>query len=419
MPGQIRRRESRYNGKVSWQVRVPLPPGPDGKRRELIRTFRRRADAKAFLEDRRRDLRAGLALEPTKTTLRQFLESWLETAARPALRANTVESYEDVLKLYVFPDLGDYRLDRLTPLLLQRWLGELSARGLGARTVRYTYSVLAAALKQAQRWRLLAASPCAAVELPRRVRREMNALSPSEARAFLAAAAGTRHEALFALLLAGGLRPSEALGLLWSDLDLQRGVVTVQRSLVQTRGGRWELAECKTERSRRTVPVPPAVVAALRRHRAAQREQRVKVGGAWAETGLVFTNEVGGPLDRRNILNRHFRPLLLKVRTPRGHVAECSSCTEAGWLRGRKLCETGAKLREEAAAEVAKFRLYDLRHTAATLLILAGVHVKVVAERLGHASAVMTLDVYSHVLPDMQADATDRLGGLLFGEASA
>ncbi len=419
MPGQIRRRESTFTGKVSWQARVPLPPGPDGKRRELIRTFPRRADAKAFLEDRRRDLRAGLGLEPTKTTLREYLATWLETAARPALRANTVESYEDVLNLYVLPALGDYRLDRLTPLLLQRWLGELSARGLGARTVRYTYSVLAAAMKQAQRWRLLAASPCAAVELPRRERREMNALSAAEARAFLAAAAGTRHEALFALLLAGGLRPSEALGLLWTDADLDRGVVTVQRSLVQTRGGKWALADCKTERSRRTVPVPAEVVAALRRHRVSQLVQRVRVGGAWTDTGLVFTNEVGGPLDRRNVLNRHFRPLLLKARTPRGHVAECPTCTEAGWLRGRKLCDTGAKLREEAAAEVKRFRLYDLRHTAATLLILAGVHVKVVAERLGHASAVMTLDVYSHVLPDMQADAADRLGGLLFGEGGA
>lgn len=414
MPAEITRRVSKLTGAVTWQVRVKLGPGPDGKPRELVKTYKLQREAKAYVEDTRKDIRGGKVVEPSKLTLGEYLDRWLEDAAKPALRANTLESYSDYLKLYVRPELAGFKLDQLSPLVLQRFVNGMTEKGLAPRTVRYAFSVLAAALKQAVKWRILQFSHCAAVELPKPKRREMQALGRVGAAAFLEAAEGTRHAALFKLLLGTGMRPSEALGLLWTDVDLDRGAVAVQRSLVRTREG-WQLAEPKTARSRRVVPIPAGVTEALRQHRATQLEARMKLGRVWENHGLVFTNEVGGPLDGHNILNRHFRPLLLKARLPKAHVDACEQCTAKKWRQGRGLCDEGAKLRALAAAEVAGLRLYDLRHSAATLLIQAGTHVKVVSERLGHASAMMTLDVYSHVLPDMQREASDKMESILFG----
>jgi len=132
-------------------------------------------------------------------------------------------------------------------------------------------------------------------------------------------------------------------------------------------------------RRRRAVPIPASVVEALRRHKSGQLQERLKLGGAWEQPDLVFTNEVGGFVGRSNLLQRQFRKAL------------------------------------NAAGLPVTLRLYDLRHTAATLLLVAGVHPKVASERLGHASITMTLDTYSHVMPDMQREASDKMEELLFG----
>jgi integrase len=400
MPAQLTKRTSRHTGRVSWQVRVRVGTKADGSARYLLRTFPLQREAKAFLEDTLKDLRGGRPVEPSKLTLNAYLDQWLEAAARPALRPNTFESYCNFLDRYIRPELGEIDLGKLTPLLLQGRVERLSkhrvnlrqkkvrkgeavpptppARTLSPRTIRYAMTILAAALHRAVKWRMLPVNPCDSIELPRQARRQMNALSAEDARRFLEAAEGTRHEALFKLALVTGMRPSEYLGLQWQDVDLKKGAVSVQRALIVT-GGRWQFAETKTGRSRRTIPVPASVVETLHRHKAAQAEQRLKVGPAWEDNKLVFPDDIGRPLDRRSVLMTHLRPLLHK----------------AG------LSDT--------------LRLYDLRHSAATLMLAAGIHPKIAAERLGHASTTMTLDVYSHVTPTMQQAASDKLGELLFG----
>jgi integrase len=207
----------------------------------------------------------------------------------------------------------------------------------------------------------------------------MQALGKDQAAVFLEALHGTKHEVLFTLALATGMRPGEYLALKWSDIDLDRGMVTVQRTLVRTKGG-WQFGEPKTSKARRTLPIPPTVTKLLRQHRVSQLEQRLKVADAWEDNGLVFTNEIGQPLERHNLLSRHFKPLLGKAGLPK------------------------------------TLRLYDLRHSAATLLLTAGIHPKVASERLGHSSVVMTLDTYTHVQPNMQKEASDKMEELLFGK---
>jgi integrase len=191
----------------------------------------------------------------------------------------------------------------------------------------------------------------------------MQSLSSEGAGRFLAAAVADRWHVLFALALATGVRPEEYLGLQWQDVDLERGIVTIRRTLVWRKGGEWYFGEPKTVRSRRNIPLPASVRTALTEHRRRQGAERLKAGPAYQNNDLVFAMSDGRPVLLRTLDRLHFKPTLKR----------------AG------LSQT--------------IRLYDLRHTCATLLLSAGEHPKVVSERLGHASITLTLDVYSHVLP--------------------
>jgi integrase len=171
------------------------------------------------------------------------------------------------------------RLSDMRPLDIQKFYVGLTDKKLSPRTVRFTHSVLTSAFKQAVRWRLLAHNPCNAVELPRKGSAEMQSLTPAEAARFLKEAASDRWSTLFVLALATGLRPSEYLGLKWADVDLEQGVINVQRSLHwrSYKSGDWYFGEPKTPRSRRRIPLPVSVSRALIEHRRHQGEERLKL----------------------------------------------------------------------------------------------------------------------------------------------
>ena len=210
---------------------------------------------------------------------------------------------------------------------------------------------------------------------PRAAHREMQTLSPEQARAFLDAAQGDRFHALYVLALSTGMRQGELLALRWQDVDLDRGTVQVRGSLQRTPAG-LTLTEPKTAASRRQVGLTPSAVAALRRHRVAQTEERLRFGSVWQDNGLVFCNEIGEPIDATHVTVRPFRRLLERAGLP-------------------------------------QIRFHDLRHTAATLLLGQGVHPKMVSEMLGHTQIAITLDLYSHVTPTMQRQATDAMEAVL------
>jgi integrase len=230
---------------------------------------------------------------------------------------------------------------------------------------------------------MLPLNPAQSVDLPRRTRQEMKALSPEEATVFLEAAKEDTHGLIFAFALATGMRPEEYLALQWKDIDLHKGTATVQRTLCWRRqkGGGWYFGEPKTAQSRRTVPLPASIVRELVRHKARQSETRLKLGSEYQKFDLVFATTTGGPLHPDNLNGRNFKGV----------------CKHAGLSP--------------------KLTLYALRHTCATLLLLAGVNSKIVAERLGHSSIAITLDIYSHVLPSMQQVAADELENMLFRKA--
>ena len=228
--------------------------------------------------------------------------------------------------------------------------------------------VLNAAFRQALRWEMILEVPTKGLELPRIRRREMRVFSVEEAKAFLKVALPTMYGTLFAIAITTGLRPSEYIGLKWQDIAWERGTVSVKRTLRKGPTGQWEYGETKRAGSRRLIRVQNWVLARLKKLREFQVAHPVVDAEEWPEAvDLIFATEFGRPVNANSLVYKHFKPILKRAGLP-------------------------------------NIRLYDLRHTAATLALTVGVSPKVVSEQLGHTSAAFTLDVYSHVLPHMQDD---------------
>ncbi len=370
MPGQIIPR-----GKNRFLVRIARGRDATGKRLFHSKTiYGTRKDAMAYATKVQRELDTSTFVEASKRTVADFLKEWLDGPTKQRVRPRTHADYCWLADTYIVPLIGARKLSQLHPADLQKAYQQLQAKGLSARTVRYAHSVLHGALEHAVKWSLLAKNPAKLVTLPRLERREMNALDLSQANALLNAAKNDRWYALWLLLIAGGLRPGEALGLKWTDIDDDQ--LRVQRTLVRQSDHTWSLTEPKTARARRTIVLPQIALSALELLRERQKLEQHDAGDQWSEYGLVFTTRAGEPLDYRATARRHFKRLL-------------------------------------KAAKLPDFRPYDLRHTSATLLLAAGENIKVISERLGHTSSALTLDVYSHVLPTMQKEAANRLDMLL------
>jgi integrase len=224
------------------------------------------------------------------------------------------------------------------------------------------------------KWGLVSRNAAALADLPRAARFKIRHLDPQEAQAFLAAAKKNSLGPLFSVALAVGLRLGEALALSWDAVDLKAKTVSVSRAL-QRVDGKLTFVEPKSERSRRKVSLPAFSVTALERHRTAQRKARMLAGSRWQTSTLVFTTGVGTPLDERNV-RRAFEAIL-------------------------------------TAAKLPPMRIHDLRHTCASLLLVQGVHARVVMETLGHSQISITMDTYSHVMPALGAEAAEKMHSLL------
>ena len=227
------------------------------------------------------------------------------------------------------------------------------------------------------RWGLVQRNVAALVSPPRVERKEVNPFSLEEARSFLEAIKGNRLEALYTVALALGLRQGEALGLRWEDIDLDSANLTVRFQVQRMKGEGLQLVELKTTSSRRTIELPDGVVKALRAHRVAQLEERLLAGARWKDRGLVFSTKKGTPLDPRNVQTA-FKRLLTK-----------------------------GKLRDQ--------RFHDLRHGAATLLLAQGVSARAIMDLLGHSQIGITLNLYSHVMPELRRDAARKMDAVLSG----
>jgi integrase len=329
MAGQIIKRGDR-----TWLVRIFVGRDGKGKRRYLNKTIKgNKKDAEAYLNKTLAEISTDTFVEPSSITLDEYFDKWLQAAARPRVSERTADGYADLLRRYVSEPLGHKRLNKLQPLDIQRVYGGMLARGLSARVIRHTHSALHNALKQAMKWGLIARNPSDLVELPKVPHKERRVLSPDEAVRFLEVSHTAAHGLIFEFALLTGMRPEEYLALKWADIDFERSTSTVRRALVRHKGS-WSFQEPKTARSRRTIFLPAQLLHRLAAHKRQQAAQRLQLGSLWQTHDLVFCSETGTPLSIPNLTYRYFRPILEKAELPR-------------------------------------LRLYDLRHTCATLLLIA------------------------------------------------
>jgi len=316
----------------------------------------------------------GKAAASGAISLAEFLDMWLERIAKGRVRAQTYKGYEVNVRVHLKPALGHWPIDGIEPIHVQDLIEAKRRDGLAPKSIRYMHGILRNALNQAVRWNYIQRNPAALVDGPRVAQQEIQPFSREEAQKFLEAIKGDRLEALYAVALTMGLRQGEALGLRWRDVDLDMGYIRLSRQL-QRINHKYELVELKTARSRRALAVPAAMVGRLREHKIRQDQERERAALRWHDTDLVFCRSNGYPLSG-SVITHQFQELLSR-------------------------------------AGIARRRFHDLRHSCATLLLAQGVSARVVMDVLGHSQISLTLNTYTHVLPELKREAADRMNELL------
>lgn len=366
--GNIRKRP---NG--TWEMRLSYLDGDGTLKRVSVygKTQREVRDKAKAVRDR---VDNGAPANDDKMALAAWMARWRETTLAASDRKEATRSlYASLSRKHIEAGvIGPVTLARLRPSDVEKLILALRSAKLSDSTIRSIYTVLRLGLDGAVRDGLLARNPAASVQRPGVARKEAAHLDPQQVTQLLAAAESSRYHTALLLIAATGLRRGEALALRWSDdVDLDAGALRVRQRI----NGELSTGPVKTDRSRRTIPLSPALVALLRRHRVTQLEERMRAANQWADTGLVFTTDLGRVVEPRNLLR----------------VVEAAA-------KRIGLDGVGA---------------HTLRHSAATAWLEAGVHIKQVSDLLGHSSVAITGDVYGHGSDQSARAAVDALSGAL------
>jgi len=372
---------------VAYRVTVDYPEDAiTGKRKQRTETFRTKKEAESREREWMLDVERGTAIDGTKMTVGEYLDLWLATVARHAVRETSYNAYETTIRVHLKPLLGSIPLQRLAPARVQECYATMQAAGASAAVVGKCHLRLSQALGQAVRWQMVSRNVCDAVDPPRVAHKQVATWTAAEVRRFLAVATQDGYHPYWLLAVATGMRRGELLGLRWQDVDIARSRVHVRQSVTVGKKGAPIFQEPKTPKARRVIPIPGEVATALHTHRVHQNKTRLACGPAWRDYDLVFTVADGGPINPGNLL-RNMRAIIAKINK-------------------------NAKKDDE---RLSVLTIHALRHTHATLLLQQGQNAKVIQERLGHANISMTLSTYAHVLPNMQEEAADAIGAMLFG----
>lgn len=349
-----------------WLAQVTL------QGRRLSKSFSTQKDCRLWIKKMRDQIDSGLSFSGARMTFGGYLQSWLENA-KGSIRPKTFEQYEGIVRNHLTPALGAIRLNELQPSHIQRFYGQMIEHGQSPRTLQLIHSVIHRALVIAQRQGLIGRNPAQVVEPPRYSKGEMQVFTDTQARQLLITARGLRNEVLYHLAVTTGMRQSELLGLKWKDIDWAACVIHVRRQTQRIRGKGISFSEPKTRSGNRLIQFGSETLRKLSAQRKRQDIERQVKG--WQENDLINPSVIGTPLDQRNLL-REFKDLL-------------------------------------KAAGLPEIRFHDLRHTAATLMLLNGIPLLVVSRRLGHAKPSITLDIYGHALPGMQNEAAALMDELV------
>jgi integrase len=362
-----RKRRGRGEGSVYqradglWTTSISLGYDGAGKRLRRVLYGASKAEVLGKLKE------CSGAASPAAGTLGTFLHQWLGII-KPTVEPGTYRPYERHVVKHIVPHVGNVKLAALEAIHIEHLYASLQEAGMSAAMIRKVGTTLTIALNKAVERHSCRYNPALSVKKPKAVRREFQVLAPDEVTRFLAAAQTDRLYALYVLALDAGMRPGELFALTWPDVDFDKGHVMVSKSLEEI-AGRLRVKDVKTKKGRRRIDLASFTIDALNAHR-----RRMLAAGH--VSGPVFPNTQGGHLRLTDVRESSFKPILERAKLP-------------------------------------AVRLYDLRHTCATLLLLADENPKVVSERLGHSTINLTLDTYTHVLPTMQKRAAQKMNAFL------
>ncbi len=354
-----------------WCVTLPLGYNDTGKRQRRTVYSRTKAEALQQLLEAQNRAVSGKLMAPSQMTVYDYLKTWIEDTVRTSSEKSTYALYEVIVRTKINPTIGGLRISKVEPLHIQRMLSALDKQGATARTRQVVLQVAKRAFRDAVRMRIIPYNPASEIERPKHRTREMSVLTFEQVAKLLETVRNDRLFALYVLAVTTGMRQGELLGLQWQDIDFIDGSLRVVRQLGDVRGELY-FTEPKTKRGKRYISLPQVAVAALREH-------LMDLGREPKPSEIVFTDTHGGPIRRSSLRRNWFHPALKR-------------------------------------AELPMIRFHDLRHTAATLLLAQNLNPKIVQERLGHTQIATTIDIYGHVIPSMQKEASDRLDHLFAGE---
>lgn len=356
------------------------------RRRKWSRGFTTEKEADKALVALLAAIDDGETVTTSRMPLRRFLEDRWLPIIEGRLSPSTRDVYRHIIAGHVGGDpIAGERLDKIDATKLDafymrlRTEGGRKGEGLAPKTVRNVHGLLSSAFSFAVDKGLINRNPCERAERPETGEPETpDPWSADQLRVFLDHVSGDRLEALWWMLATTGMRRSEVLGLSWSDVDLERGSLSITHTVVRGPEGVVRRRDTKTRTSRRHVSLDATTVAKLRDHRKRQLEERIAWGEGYQEHNLVFCREDGSLLNP-TWTSRRFETLRKAAGCPR-------------------------------------LRLHDLRHTWATLALINGVPMKVVSERLGHSSIQITMDRYSHLVEGLDRDAAETVARAIIGE---
>ena len=361
-------------------------------------------------EERRREIKAGFATRkecvaamnkilvaveqhsysaPTTASVREYLtKEWLP-AVKATIRPTTYGSYKQHVECHIVPHIGSVKLQKLSGSQINALYAKLAEsgaksgkKGISAMTIHHVHACLHKACKDAVRWGHISRNPLDAADPPRAKgdgSKEMKTWTKEQLKAFLESVKGDRLSPLWHVIAMTGMRRGEAIGLRWTDIDLENSRLSVRRALIPT-NREVVVSEPKTVKGRRVIALDAGTVEVLKGQAARQLDEQKEWDAAWIDSAYVFTAENGAALDPESV-TRYFRQAVGMSMLP-------------------------------------PIRLHDLRHTHATLALQAGIHPKVVSERLGHATISITLDTYSHAIPAMQEEAAALIAELVFAASA-
>jgi integrase len=364
-----------------WEGRINLGRGLDGKRKRKMLYGATQSAVVAKMNKLGR--RASSSSTPT---VKKYLNEWYE-AHESDWTPNTQESYRNAIDLHLIPGLGNVKLEALTPLVIARWVREHKQKHGARRRIVLAHGVLRSALNAAVTLEMVDRNAAKLVPAQSVTKKPITVLTVDQATAFLAVATAHGLHALFAVALACGLRIGEALGLLWDNVNLTTGEISIEQQLqrVRVRGQKYSrlvLRPLKTPTSRRTLILPPSGLVAFQQHHRRQLEVRMKAGPLWVENGLVFTTT-----DPRGVVHRAGNPL---------HPTSVNRTL-------RFLLKT---------ANLPRLRFHELRHSSATILLAMGVSMEEIQKLLGHAEFRTTSDIYTHFQKQTAAKAAQIMSDL-------